>query len=408
MIIKKRFKFKCEKAVVNMNDIDKNKYIGFMIDEALRELECQGILSRSIKEFLKKNILRRSVSKEDMIRWPQGMLLLGLSCAGETDTVCDYFDKWIESGAEVTSLEDVLAGQVMLKTVLGKSNKAYFYMKYCDKIASFLSSYKRDEEGSLPYNVKALNEHIYADSIGMVCPFLMMYGFYTGEQKYADMALLQIENFMKNAMDEGTWLPYHGYRYKEHEKYGIIGWGRATGWLMMGMSGCLNTVRAFASEVQNDSARSEERTELVTKRGLILSNIKEHIKDLKEYYDRLSDTVIRYQRADGLWGWNLEDDESQTDTSASAMILYAFSQFAPNSIVKEMTTACDANINTDSQDIQSMKRGIAGVSRYITSSGKVMQCQAECGGFGIYPEKFGSYPWSVGMTLAFMAEIKEL
>jgi hypothetical protein len=36
-----------------------------------------------------------------------------------------------------------------------------------------------------------------------------------------------------------------------------------------------------------------------------------------------------------------------------------------------------------------------------------MQCQAECGGFGIYPERFGSYPWSVGMTLAFFASMQK-
>ena len=392
-----------------MDDLEKNKCIESLINEASRELESKGSLSHKVKNLINKNVLRRNILHEDMIRWPKGILLLGLSSTESTDVICDYFDRWIESGAEVISLEDVLAGQVMLKIAIGsknnlagicnghieneaKSDKACFYIKYCEKIASFLGSYERDAEGSLPYNVKVKNEHIYADSIGMICPFLMMYGIYTGDQKYVDMAFIQIDNFMKNAMDEAKWLPYHGYRYREHEKYGIIGWGRAAGWLMMGMSGCLNIVRIFESETQNDldkNVLSDERTDLVTKRKLIRSDIQERTTKLKEYYDRLIDSVIRYQRADGLWGWNLTNDNSQIDTSASAMILYALSVYTPKDVGKKIQSI--------------ISKGISGIEKYITRDGRVMQCQAECGGFGIYPDKFGSYPWSVGMTLALLA-----
>lgn len=37
-------------------------------------------------------------------------------------------------------------------------------------------------------------------------------------------------------MDEKTGLPYHGYDEKTGMKYGIIGWGRACGWMLLGLS----------------------------------------------------------------------------------------------------------------------------------------------------------------------------
>ena len=363
------------------DDLDR-LYIPKLIDEASAELHSRGSLIDRTKKIIKRDVLRRDVQADDLIRWPKGMLLLGLLRAGQTDVVCGYLDKWIESGAIVSSLEDVLACQVMLEmTVSGECRKdgRYAgggkdtadsvhelitdgkYKRYCDRAACFIDSYERDGEGSLPYSAKAQNDHIYADSIGMICPFLVMYGQYTGESGYIDLATLQMINFMNNAFDDASGLPYHGYRCKDHEKYGMIGWGRAVGWLMMGMAGCL------ASGVRSG-----------------------RMSEINRSYGRLSESVLRCQRADGLWGWNLQDPESQTDTSASAMILYSLSIYKPEDQA-ERSSEC-------------ISKGAASLIGFISKDGKVMQGQAECGGFGIYPERFGSYPWSVGMTLAFMSE----
>lgn len=37
-------------------------------------------------------------------------------------------------------------------------------------------------------------------------------------------------------MDAASGLPYHGFDSDTGVKYGIIGWGRAVGWLMSGIS----------------------------------------------------------------------------------------------------------------------------------------------------------------------------
>ena len=151
---------------------------------------------------------------------------------------------------------------------------------------------------------------------------------------------------------------------------------------MMGMSGCLRVFNI--KECKTMSGKSDD---------LVDCNA---ILELKQYYDDLAGVMIDCQRKDGLWGWNIAEKDSQDDTSASAMILYSLSQYPMDK--------GNAGINGTSEVLQ---RGMHGLEKYITTDGKVMQCQAECGGFGIYPERFGSYPWSVGMTLAFMAVMND-
>ena len=375
-----------------MTDEALDNHISVLVSEAARELNSCGTLKQRLKDLVRKDILHRNLQNPDMIRWPKGMLLLGLLRAGDIETACEYLDRWIESGADITSIEDVLAGQMIMELAEkhGKSEPAIsisgrricVYTDCSDNMAKYLSSYECDEEGSMPYSIKAHNEHIYADSIGMICPFLMIYGIKNGQQKYINMALQQINNFMKNAIDDKTGLPYHGYRYKDHEKYGIIGWGRAAGWLMMGMSGCLR-----ATDIEERKAAAGQSADLVDCNDM---------REMKQYYNDMANVLIDRQREDGLWGWNIAEEDSQDDTSASAMILYSLSQYPMD---KE-----NAGISGTSEVLQ---RGMHGLERYITKDGKVMQCQAECGGFGIYPERFGSYPWSVGMTLAFMAVMND-
>lgn len=372
-----------------------DNHISALVSEAAIELNNSGNLKQRLKDLVKKDILHRDLQKTDMIRWPKGMLLLGLMRAGDLEMVCEYLDRWIESGVYITSIEDVFAGQMLLELVGKRNDKSEaavsisdrrisVYTDCSDNMAKYLASCECDEEGSLPYSIKAHNEHIYADSIGMICPFLMMYGINAHQQKYIDMAVLQIRNFMKNAIDEKTGLPYHGYRYKDHEKYGIIGWGRAVGWLMMGIAGCLSLVNV--SEKNCAKIYYGDKSFMTS-----ISNMP-HISEIMEEYKQLVDAVLEYQREDGLWGWNIPEVDSQTDTSASAMILYALSQY-PDCKIKQ----------NDHEVSEIIQRGMNGLEKYITKDGKVMQCQAECGGFGVYPEKFGSYPWSVGMTLAIFS-----
>lgn len=77
---------------------------------------------------------------------------------------------------------------------------------------------------------------IYADTIGMTAPFLCRYGKLRGESGLVKLGVMQIVHFLDHGMDEKTGLPYHGFDSATGMKYGCVGWGRAVGWLMMGIA----------------------------------------------------------------------------------------------------------------------------------------------------------------------------
>ena len=101
-----------------------------------------------------------------------------------------------------------------------------------------------------------------------------------------------LTEFLKYSMDEVTGLPYHGYDTKTKVKYGIIGWGRAVGWLMLAMCDSFEYL-----------AEGKEK--------LLLA------------YQKLVKKVLDYLREGGCFSGQLSTLEGPKDTSATAMIGYA-------------------------------------------------------------------------------------
>lgn len=347
---------------------DNNSII--LIAEAKRELSDSD-RSDGIKNWIKYNVFHKNKSCIDYIRWPNGILLMGLLSAGDKQTVSDWFDRWIDSGAKIYSVEDMLAGQVLLKLIRNGEER---YQQAADAMAEYLINHEKDDKGNITYNENKHNYDIYADGIGMICPFLIGYGIMNKKKELIQEALLQITNFMHEGIDTETGLPFHGFRYENHEKYGIIGWGRAVGWLMLGMAESLRLLRS----VENENTDKN-----------YAQCIKMTMDEIGICYGTLCGAVISHMMSDGMCSWNLCDKSAEIDTSASAMILLALKKSLP--------------YGHETEAEKMITRGTESIKRYITKNGKVTQCQAECGGFGIYPDKFGSYPWSVGTTLELVS-----
>ena len=155
-------------------------------------------------------------------------------------------------------------------------------------------------------------------------------------------------------MDAATGLPYHGYSVADDCKYGIIGWGRAVGWLLRGMSGCMTT--------QYGADR------------------------LSESYVRLADSVIPFQRKDGSFAWQLQAVDGPADTSAAGMICASLKQ------------GMELGILQGAEYGQALLNGRNFIEKSVRN-GKVYNCSGECEGFGQYPQRYGAYPWALGAAL---------
>lgn len=347
-----------------------------MIEEAMNELlhYPQRGLAYRIKRSIKM-LIGRKMGPIDPINWPNGLLAKGLmdyymqnknseQAREILDCLKRYYDKWIRSGMKMYYLDDAFSGMALidLHQITGEEK----YKLAADHMMQYLLTHETDDAGSLPYRPAQKNGYVFADGVGLMCPFLCKYGNVYQNRNAINLALAQMQNFIGLGMDEKTGLPYHGYEYESGVKYGIIGWGRAVGWLMIGMAESL----AYMNE------------ELP---GYDV---------IKQAYRRMVDKVEAYQLEGGLYSWQLGAKDGPVDTSATAMILYA--------IARSLETKVLIGIHKSR-----MIRGRDALYQSV-KDGKIYGCLAECQGFSMYPQIYGAYPWSLGPAMSLFAITQEM
>lgn len=340
------------------------------------------------KDWINKHIRGRLVPPHDMISWPKGCLAVGLLAQGETDAVLEYYGNWQKKKAPVYLVDDMLMGQAFLclgdmsrkgdweseKSFCKRLRDNYRYDQGMHQMMAFLYAHDKDEKGSLPYRPLHKNYRIFADTIGMVCPFACGYGVRYRDKEAVKLAVRQIANFFQYGMDEATGLPYHVYRYqveKPSEKLGLIGWGRSVGWIAYGLAASLEML--------------EREKEIFQEAYLTIHT----------YLEELLQTVSAYVREDGMFTSSLTEKEAPVDTSASAMVLYAYEYY--------VTAQTGEDEGADHKEFrqkaeQIYNRGISSLETYC-KEGKVLQAQSECLDIGVYGKEYASYPWSVGMAM---------
>ena len=299
-----------------------------------------GVLARALMDYYKKN-----VNTEE---------------GGEAlEVVKRYYNKWISRGCRIYSLSDVYAGMALidLHQITGQDK----YKRGIDAIAGFVFSHETDDNGSLITYPERKDKKVYADSIGMICPFLAKYSERYNDMNAMNLAVVMIQNYMQYGMDEKLMLPYQGYDCEDGIKYGIIGWGMSVGRLLMGMSETLYYMEAD----------------------------RQSYEQIKQYYRRIVDKVETYQTEGGLYHWQLSAKEGPVDTGATAMILFSIAQSLEDKILIGIHKS-------------RMQRGIEALKLYIQDDGTLPGASQDTDRFNEYPIDFGAYPWALGLAISLL------
>jgi rhamnogalacturonyl hydrolase YesR len=213
----------------------------------------------------------------------------------------DYFKKQFDAGVkgveyrpvfQIGSLDDCGAMSAGLLDVYA-TDKKQAYMDYLQRVGDYiLNKQLKLPDGTLARN-HPHNLTLWADDLYMSVPFLARMGKLTGERKYFDFAIQQVQNFNRYLYDSTTGLYFHCY-YSDEAMNGVGRWGRCNGWLALAQTELLNSL----------PEGDPRRPELIR---LLLRQIK---------------GFSRYQDSSGLWHQVLDRPDSYLESSVTAMFVY--------------------------------------------------------------------------------------
>ena len=377
-----------------------------MIKPAAAMLDTYPVVTtkQKIKQWIKTCVPGMTPEKTERYSWPQALLAMGLLQAYEQtkdktalNSVFSYLRRWKNSGYPISHVDHVMNGSVALWTeaLLTKEKREdaeslealWICREGADICAGWIKAAKKTADGILAYRSQH-PDWLFADTLGMLCPFACRYGVQKQDKELLNLGLRQLELFFQKGMDEKTGLPYHGYDEKTGMKYGIIGWGRACGWMLLGLSqSILWLLEQSAGAEQADKQQSEQSAA----QRSFQSAAREGRNRLLLLQEKLLSSIFAWQRADGGFSWQLQAQEGHRDTSAEGMIGYG-----------AFLAAETAAVQRSEQWSPALSR-LAAIMQTSIQKGYVTDCSGECKGFAEYPQVYGTYPWGSGSALAFLA-----
>jgi unsaturated rhamnogalacturonyl hydrolase len=180
-----------------------------------------------------------------------------------------------------------------LADVNSTANRSDF-RAYLDKAANYiLTKQQRLPDGTLA-RPQPRNATLWADDLYMSVPFLARMGKLTGDNKYFNDAIKQVENFNHYLYDTLTGLFYHCW-YSDVQMNGVAHWGRCNGWVALATVQLLNNLPV-------NHPKRQETINLLLRQILGFS---------------------RYQDISGLWHQVLDKPDSYLESSVTAMFTYA-------------------------------------------------------------------------------------
>ncbi|ADL35248.1 unsaturated glucuronyl hydrolase Ugl88B [Butyrivibrio proteoclasticus B316] len=370
-----------------------------------------------------KKLLGRSVRSKDPMFWPSGMLMLGLTeaisnCKDKQEldkkihnALEDHFRLWQNNyGSRIRFIDDSLAGYCMLR--LGEKEHLESFNAGWEVVRDYLKTAKVDNIGSFIYNPGMNNRNIFADGVGMATLFLaadVISKLMAGESSFEDntqndlhyynesdyVAIMgkmytQFMNYHMYGRDDNSGLLYHGYQVSVDkkavskevtcERKGLLGWGRAHGWMMLGMS------EAAMLEMEIDKRST-------TFQGKSIFNI-------RPWFREMCDTAVCYQRKDGGWSWQINAVEGHIDMSATGMIAYSIAK------------AYEAGLfDGDDKEKEILKNSLIKAKESMLShahGGIVTDALGSCDDFAVHYQNYGNYPWGQGAVLAALSVINRI
>ena len=216
-------------------------------------------------------------------------------------TNLDYFKRIYDGGSQqveyrpvfrMGSLDDCGSMAAGLLDVYAYDQRKD-YMDYLNRVSDhILVKQVRFPDGTLARNGPR-KMTLWADDLYMSVPYLARMGKLTGDNKYFDFAIKQVESFNNYIYNPSSGLYFHAF-YNDENMNGVAQWGRCNGWVALAQVELLNNLPANHP-----------------KRGALVKMLLRQIVGFS-----------RYQDASGMWHQVLDKPDSYSESSVTAMFVY--------------------------------------------------------------------------------------
>ena len=210
-------------------------------------------------------------------------------------------------------------------------------------------------DGMVTYTNNIHTQERYVDTLGFICPFLMLYSKCYSSPKHAELALGQISSYNKFGLLENTYIPNHAFSSYNKLPLGVFGWGRGVAWYVISL---------IDTYLEMDDVYEKEKLKL----------------DIKN----AADSYLKYQRKDGGFGCIIQNSETY-DSSITAVLSYFYSKCY--------------DIFGKYIYLRASNRCLEKLKSVTKISGKIDLCQGDTKGIGVHSQTFDIMPFAQGFAL---------
>ena len=297
--------------------------------------------------------------------WQKAALILGVGgCAdvkkklGAKQAVKNYFDTTGMWKKKPMRIDSSLLSYAVLRTV-EDSQSIRLAMDYSLEIINS----NLNNQGLISYTGNKNDSKMYVDVIGLTVPFLVAYAKNYNVPQYEELGFMHLQVFHDKGLYRGTNLPNHAYDLFSGIPLGVFGWGRGTGWYVLGL------IESFDMFTNPDYIRT----------------VKNWIFDAAEEY-------MGYQRPDGGFG-SIIQDRNTYDSSATAVMAYFYAK--------------TSKIFQSEDYYHTAERCLNKIMKCTRITGAIDWCQGDTKAIGVFSQVYDIMPFAQGMTLKALNEMRE-
>ena len=317
-------------------------------------------------QYLLLDILRGEYRNATIQSWQTASLIQGVNQVGDKEGK-ELIATWkknnfTEDGAWKKVVDKV--DYAMLAYALLKAEEDAITIKPAmDEVIKVLER-NICADGMISYSQGKKSNIRFVDTLGMVCPFLTLYGVKFNEQKYIELAYMQLKKFHEFGLLVGSCLPCHAYDVSTKMPLGVYGWGRGTAWYFLAL---INTWKEMPESLEREQ--------------------------IEKWIFEAAEDYLQYQAVDGGFNTILQGG-GQYDSSVTAAMAF----FLHNCW----------RISKKSEYLNASEKCIQKLKSVTMKNGAIDVCQGDTHGIGVFSQVFDIMPFAQGLllqTLAMRAEV---